>query len=205
MSDLAPIDGPDLAAAALPSEFIGKPNILALWRGLAAPVSDYEAALQWMQTAFAIDTSTGVQMDALGQVLGQPRYGGPYPIGESDADYRVKLRAAILRNRSMGSTEDLIAMVNALLAAKSPSVQIADVAPAAFVLAVWVSSALTASEVAALIEFAISAKGAGIGIAGIAWYTAPTFAWDGFPDPPFEGYDDGTGLVGGYWANYVWP
>lgn len=205
MPDLTAINGATTAQAALPSVFVDKPNILALWRGLASPVTDYEAVLQWLQTAFTLDASTGRQMDALGQVLGQPRYGGDYPAGESDTDYRVKLRAAVLRNRSMGAAPDLILMVKALLTGKSPVVQVVDTPPAAFVLTVWVSAALTTAEAAALVEFCESARGAGIGIAGLAWYTAPTFSFAGFPDPPFKGYDDGTTAVGGYWANYIYP
>lgn len=205
MADITPINGATEAVAALPSQFIGKPKIAALWQGLASPVTDYETTLQWVQTAYDIDASTGVQMDELGKQLGQPRLGGPYPIGESDSDYRVKLRAAVLRNRSRGTADDLVAMIRKLLNGIVVKVQTVDTPPAAFVLVVQVTAALTAAQVTALQQFCNAARAAGVGIQGLAWYIDPTFAWDGFPDPPFAGYDDGTGAVGGYWAVYVWP
>ena len=205
MADILPLNTPTEATNLLPSQFIDQPNIAALWRGLAYPIQDYEDTLFWLQTAYSLDNADGVQLDYVGQILNQPRLGGPYPVGESDSDYRVKLRAAVLRNRSNGSTPDLIAVVKALLNGNAVKVQIIDTPPAAFVLLVQVTTPLTSGEQTALIEFCESARSAGVGIAGLAWYADPTFAFDGFPDPPFQGYDDGTGAVGGYWANYIWP
>ena len=206
MADLTPINGATEALAALPSQFVGKPNAEALWQALASPVTDYETTLQWLQTAYSLSAGTGVQLDAIGQIVGQPRAGGPYPVGESDADYLRKLRAAIIRNHSNGTIEDMIGVVNALLSNKAPVTQVFEVPPAGFVLAVWVSSALSALEVQALIDFCEDSRAAGVGIVGLAYYTDPTFAWGNVTTPaPFKGFDDGTTAVGGSWANYIWP
>ena len=206
MADLIAINGADEALAALPAQFVGKPNAEALWKALASPVTDYEALLQWLQTAYTLDAGAGVQLDALGQILGQPRAGGPYPVGESDADYLRKLRAAVLRNRSMGNAPDLIAMVRALLSTKIISVQVSDFPAAAFKIAAYVSSALTASEEAALSEFCADARAAGVGLIGLAWYTSPVFGFVPSSNPPVQGYGDGNPAhPGGAWANYIYP
>lgn len=205
MADLAPLDVETNLQEALPAQFLGD-NFQALCSALSlGGLQLLDDIVTLVQVCRDLDDAIGVQLDQIGQLLNQPRYGGPYPVGETDDLYRIKLRAAILRNRSMGTIEELRRMVAILLTGFSPVVQLVDFPPAAFVLVVGVSSPLSAAQAAVLVEYVLSAKPAGVLVAGIAWYTGPTFAWDGFPDPPFEGYDDGTGLVGGFWAQYVWP
>jgi hypothetical protein len=205
MADLAPLDVTTDLQGALPSQFVGA-NFLAFCESLSlGGLQMLDDIVLLAQVCRDLDDAVGVQLDQIGQLLNQPRYGGAYPVGETDDLYRIKLRAAIMRNRSMGTTDDLIAMIVALLTGYSPSVQITDVPPAAFVVFVTVSAPLTAAIADVLVEFILAAKPAGVLVAGIGWGVDPTFAWAGFPDPPFAGYDDGTGLVGGFWANYVWP
>lgn len=203
--DIIAFDIPQTAKDWLAGQFSEATRLQALVEALAKSVKDIDDTAVALQTWRDIDTAQGAALDQIGQMLAQPRYGGAYPVGESDADYRSKLRAAILRNRSNGTAEQLIAMIVALLDGLAPVPQVVDVPPAGFVCAVWVSAVPSAAQVQALIEFCVAAKAAGVGILGLAWYTAPTFAFDGYPDPPFKGYDDGTGTVGGYWANYIYP
>lgn len=205
MADIDPLAGPAEAVATLPSEFVDQPNIVGLWSALAGPITDYEDALVWIEYAYSFDQGAGVQLDYLGQLLNQPRLGGPYPVGEPDADYALKLRASVLRNRSMGSAPELMAIFAALLGSNYVGSQIFDTPPAAFVAAISVNTALTPTEEQILGQFCDEARAAGVGIRGLAWYTDPTFAFDGFPYPPFKGYDDGSGTVGGFWAKYFWP
>lgn len=200
MADLIAINGPNAMIAAAPGWVRGKPNLEALWRGLGAPVSDLEAAVVWLQTAFTVEHSTGKQMDALGDRLNQPRSGGRYPAGESDTAYRGKLRAAVLRNRSMGTAPQLRAMVKALLHDYAPKVQILDVGTASMTVAVGVASALDAATAAALLDFMLAAKSGGVGLS-LAWYVAPVFGFA--EDADAAGFDDGTGTVGGTFANYL--
>lgn len=205
MADLLQLDIPTIVKDWLSGQFSEKLRANALVGALAEPIKDMDDVTVALQTWRDLNTATGVALDQLGQLIGQARYGGAHPVGESDGEYRPKLRAAILRNRSNGTGEQLIAMVVALLDGKSPVPQVVDFPPAGFVLAVWVSAALTTSEEVALVEYCVAAKAAGVGILGLAWYTAPTFSFDGFPDPPFKGYDDGSGVVGGFWAKYIYP
>lgn len=205
MADLPPLDVTTDLQGALPSQFSGD-NFQAFMEALSlGGLQMLDDIVLLAQVCRDLNDAVGVQLDQIGQLLNQPRYGGAYPVGETDDLYRIKLRAAILRNRSNGTTADLIAMVVALLTGYNPSVQLTDLPPAAFTLFVVVSAPLTADVADVLVEFVLAAKPAGVLVAGIAWGVAPIFAFDGFPDPPFAGYDDGTGLVGGFWANYVWP
>ena len=162
---------------------------------------DTEATIASLLAGRRLDTAAGVQLDGIGTMVGQTRLGG-----ESDADYLVKRRAAVLRNKSAGTEADLADMILALLTGKATAVVGFDCPPAAFKLLVMVSAALTTAEQTALVEFVQAAKAAGVGICGLAVATAPTFHWDGgAPDPPFKGFDDGTTTVGGYWALYLLP
>jgi hypothetical protein len=205
VADLTPISLTQTALDALPSQFVGKARMQALVLRLAARWQLLETVLWQLQTQRGVETAEGVQLDQIGELVGQVREGGAYPLGESDDLYRIKIRARALRNRSSGTVPDLQAIMHALLPAKAVAVQCVDVPPAAFVMAIQASAALTAAEEAIVAEFANGAKAAGVKIAGICWYTDPTFAFAGFPDPPFAGYDDGSGAVGGFWAHYFYP
>jgi hypothetical protein len=162
---------------------------------------DTEATLASFLAGRRLDTAVGAQQDGIGTMVGQTRLGG-----EADALYLVKLRAAVLRNKSQGREQDLADMILALLKGKATSVVGFDCPPAAFKLLVITSAPLTVAEQAALIEFVQAAKGAGIGICGLAVASSRTFHWDGnASDPPYQGFDDGTGTTGGYWALYLLP
>lgn len=203
MADLVQLDASQLMVDALPSEF-RRPNLEAAWAALGQPIENADAAVVWLQSAFTISLGTGVQLDALGKLLGQPRLGGAYPLGETDGNYRTKLQAAVLRNRSKGTAPEIAAMVHALLP-DAITVQVSDVPQAAFNLTVYVSSPLSSDQQDALVSFALQAKAAGIKIAGIAWYEAPVFGFIPSTDPPVQGYGDGVGGPGGAWANYIYP
>lgn len=203
MADLVQLDAPALMVDALPGEF-HKPNFEAAWRALGEPIKNADAALVWLQSAFTVSLGEGIQLDKLGELLNQPRYGGVYPLGESDTVYRAKLQAAVLRNRSRGTAAEVVAIVHALLPS-AISVQVSDVLPAAFNLSLYVSAPLTANEQSALIDFAVQAKAAGVKIVGICYYVAPVFGFVPSTDPPVKGYGDGVGGPGGAWANYIYP
>lgn len=203
MADLVQLDAPMLMVDALPGEF-HKPNFEAAWAALGEPIKNADAALVWLQSAFTVSLGEGIQLDKLGELLNQPRYGGVYPLGEPDAIYRAKLRAAILRNRSKGTAPEVAAMVHALIPS-ALGVQVSDVPHASFNLSLYVSTPLTAAEQAALIDFAVQAKAAGVKIVGICYYVAPVFGFVPSSNPPVQGYGDGVGGPGGAWANYIYP
>ena len=205
--DLSSFIAGDVAASLIPSRLADADRFLDLLQSLVSPVTSLDAVIAQAQTGGLLSPadSAGVWLDAIGKLIGQPRKGGAYPLGESDTDYRRKLRAAVLRNRSGGTAEDLIAVVSALLGDNAQTIHVSDCPPAAFTVSIGVAVPLTSAEQVDIVDFVEAAKAAGVKVAGIAWYTDPTFAFDGFPDPPFAGYDDGSGTVGGFFAVYFHP
>lgn len=189
MSTIAPADLSAGANADLPAQYAST-SVLDLTQALLSRLQTVDDVARQLQAGMALPDAAGAQLDILGALVGQPRMGGAYPAGESDADYRQKIAAAILRNRSGGTVPDLIAVVKALLSDLSPTVIVTQAGTAAFALTVLVSAPLDAEQLAALSSFVQAAKAAGVGTT-IYPSAAPTFAYAGFPDPPFSGYDNG--------------
>lgn len=193
-------------AHALPSwQLQDKANWRALLDAAVTRVQLLEDVLQALAAGRSIDTAVGVQLDNEGHDIGQDRFGGAYGLGESDADYRGKVRARILANQSEGSAPDLHGVVRALLGTNVLTVSVVDLPPAAFVLAVGVTLGLSADEQDWLLDFVAASKPAGVGLGGLAWYTDPVFGFAEDPDPMVLGFDDGTGTVGGAFATYFYP
>jgi hypothetical protein len=95
-------DRVERALARLPQQHKDKANIRALVSALVGPAQAIEDAIWQLYTLRRVDTAEGVQLDLLGDVVGQPRD------GLSDDDYRRYIRARIATNRSLGVVEDLI-------------------------------------------------------------------------------------------------
>lgn len=83
-------------------QFKDKPKIVAIAREVIAPqLQAIENAGQQLLTLWAIEDSEGVQLDIIGLLIGQPRF------GLSDPDYRPVLSARIRANRSGGAPKDV--------------------------------------------------------------------------------------------------
>jgi hypothetical protein len=96
--------------ARLLEQFKNKPRIESIVRALMGQVQDLEDALMTaLLERFLADTTIGVQLDGIGQIVGQARS------GLSDDDYRVYLRARILINLSDGQPEELITILQTML------------------------------------------------------------------------------------------
>lgn len=87
----------------LAEQFKGQPVITAFLTALmSAGAQPLEDAAQAALLDRTIDDATGVQLDAIGVIVGQER------LGYLDDDYRRLLRARISVHRSKGNFEDLI-------------------------------------------------------------------------------------------------
>ncbi len=187
-------------------QFRDKANLSALLQVLVDRADTVETAASGCNLLRNVDDAVGLQLDRVGEMVGQVRLGGRSPLGESDDLYRAKVRGRMLVQTSGGTVEDLQGIAKAVLAAKALTVHAVDVPEAAVVLAVQCSSAPSADEAAVLVEFLLAGKAAGVRVLGIAWYVDKTFGFDpDAPVPPIAGYDDGSGTDGGSWAEFIYP
>jgi len=81
----------------------------AILAAYGAQVQEIEDALYDIHVGYDLDNAVGDQLDILGKVVAQARDGA------TDAEYRPRIRARIRALLSSGSTEDLLAVLAALL------------------------------------------------------------------------------------------
>jgi hypothetical protein len=100
---LHPIQGPSRLI-----ERFQKPAYLAVLRAVCEELQEAENALWSVLLSRYIDNAEGVSLNYLGSRVGEPR------ASLNDPDYRVRIKARILINRSRGRAEDLLGIVRAL-------------------------------------------------------------------------------------------
>lgn len=146
-------DHGDQGVGLLISQFRDKPFIEILVRAHMAQIQELEVVFFDLLVKRALDTAVGVQLDVIGRIVGQSR-------GTFDEDtYRTFLQGRILVNRSSGTVDQMIELVNTLLPAGA-SMVVREYYPAAFEIEVigavpdWFGNALAA--------ITLEAKGVGI-------------------------------------------
>ena len=102
---------------------MSKPNWEAILTAFGNQVQDLEDALYELLTKRSIDSATGVQLDGLGEILGEARE------GRDDPAYREALRVRILLNLCESTPEEIIEIM--LRASGSSSVEFEEFFPAA--------------------------------------------------------------------------
>lgn len=158
-----------------------KLSIQNLVSALAGPAQDLENALFDLLTLRALPTATGIQLDQVGRILGQPR--GNFP---DDDTYRQFLRARVLLNRSSSTPEEIYTIFKT--ARPGSALQYWERYPAAFALFMyqvvasnvsWLAQILNqarAGGVRAMFEWSLTdefntfacADGTGLGLADVA-------------------------------------
>lgn len=168
-------DHADRAVARLPARHVEDARMVATVRALVAPLQEVEAALFALLTIAAIDSSSGVQLDLLGRVVGQERG------SLDDASYRVWLKARQRVNRSSGTIPELLAIVRAVAPAVT-RVEAIEGYPAGLTVRAFGAPLPLGEEVGALVR---SAKVAGVRV-----------VFEFSPAPPAETFrlDVGPGL-----------
>jgi len=101
----------------------GKPDLAAFIAPFIDQIQDAENAAFELIDERTIDAAVGVQLDGIGQIIGETRD------GRTDDDYRAGLKAKILINKTSGTIEEIIEIVILLV---SNSVDIQDFYPASF-------------------------------------------------------------------------
>ncbi len=90
-------------------QYISKPRFAELLCIFMAQIQDAEDAGFQLATERTVDTAVGVQLDGLGDIVGQTRQ------GLSDDDYRPLIRARIRANNSEGTAPNIIDVAVAAL------------------------------------------------------------------------------------------
>lgn len=96
-----------VASALLIDQFRTKTRIVLVLRSLLAGVTDLHDAIWQCLTERWLDTSIGVQLDAIGWILDLPR------LGWSDETYRLLLKVQVLTLGADGTWPDTFAIVAA--------------------------------------------------------------------------------------------
>jgi hypothetical protein len=113
MSDLV-TNHVELGLNMLLEQFRDSTNLRGVLEALFDQIQDLEDAVQPIIDARNIDDATADRLDCIGQLVQVPRD------GRSDDAYRIRIRAELAILNSDGTTEDLIAVLQALLALATP-------------------------------------------------------------------------------------
>lgn len=97
------------ALARLLEQFKHRPNLEALISALVSQIQDVENSAFDLYLERWVDSATGVNLDNLGELVGQPRE------GRLDGEYRRWIKARILVNRTNGHGDDLIRIAELVL------------------------------------------------------------------------------------------
>lgn len=159
-------DHGDEGVAFLISQFRDKPSIEILVRALMTQVQAAEDALFALLTERAIDTAVGAQLVVLGKIVGQEQ-------GTFDEEtFRTLIRGRVLVNRSSGTVDQMIELVNTLLPAGA-SLVVREYYPAAF--QIEVTGSIPDFIGNAIAGMVLEAKGLGIG-PNVTWFNGAA-AW----------------------------
>lgn len=167
------VDHPAQAVARLSQQFKTKPLIVALLKSWVTQVQELENALWDLREMRTLSTATGIYLDEIGAIVGQPRN------GMDDDTYRVWISARVLVNRSSGTTEQVIGFVKKLVG-ESVEVWLDEQYPAAFAIQVGGIDPAKGVEIARLLQLA---KPAGVGA---------QFQWSRDGDVAFRFSSDGS-------------
>lgn len=121
----------ELALARRTQQFLEKVNIERDLTILVEPVQRLEDVLYAVLTERDITNAEGIQLDALGKIVGEPRD------GRVDDDYRRFVRARIRTNKSNGLVEDVLVVTRLVLDQPDATLQMLMYPPAGVVLNIY--------------------------------------------------------------------
>lgn len=153
------IDHIALALARLPHQYRGadpehETNTQKAIRALLAPAAALEATMQQVLRERSVDTAIGVQLEAIGNLVGRPREGVL-----DDEIYRRYIKAQISANKSDGLISDMLTIAR-LVVGPGPTLVLRNEGAACFVLSV--DGAITDEVAAVLMEMLIRAASGGV-------------------------------------------
>ena len=117
------IDHEVLGVSRLATQFRESPNLIAYILNLLLEANTLEQLFIDIANNRYLDTATGIQLDILGIIVGQPREVID-TILLTDDEYRLWLKARITKNSSGTSLEEIISQINFLI--DTPQILIID-------------------------------------------------------------------------------
>jgi hypothetical protein len=132
----------------------GKPRLEALLSSELKQIQALEDAAWDVLIQRLIDNATGVQLDKLGRIVGQPR------VEEDDEVYRVRIRTRVRANKSLGHPKDLIEVALILTGLDKTELEYSESYPAGFMIEVL--APMSAELASVLLGFLIAAKSPGV-------------------------------------------
>ena len=161
-------------------QFKDATNVGSMITSYVEQLQELEAALFQILTETTLDTSVGQQLDNLGAIVGEQRF------GRSDDQYRTAIAARIQLNTTEGTLEQMIGLIRAI--AGPVTVQIIETFPAGFIAQILDPVDTIAVDIESVAIFVSSGKPAGV--RGLLVYAT---------DTPFQ-YDTGLGYDEGEYA-----
>jgi hypothetical protein len=177
-----PVGTVAVAVDRLAFQFKDKANIVALLSALVGPTQTLDDVAGQLADLVSINDSAGVQLDHIGENIGEGRQ------GFDDATYRLHLKARILLNHSSGTVPEILALFEALLGSGALLTMHEDF-PAALRLTVS-NIALDETFVNYLVNFLREAKAGGVR-AILEWTNNPLAATFTFAGGGGAGFDSG--------------
>ncbi len=180
-----------VATAFVPALSIGSTtdpnsNIVKLLTAVcSAGFQPLEDTMQQVFLQRTIDNSVGTQLDAIGKLVGQPRN------GLADDDYRRYCRAGISANRSKGTVEDLLKVIDLVIFDDSATYVVTPSSPATVTIAI---TELGITDDLANVAFIFMRRSAATGVRVILEYGNVT---------PLFTFDLGPGLDTGHLAGVI--
>lgn len=184
--------------------FQNKPRLRALLGSYAEQAQELETIFWYLYSRRGISTATGVWLDVLGEIVGEPRQ------DRTDEGYRSAIRVRILVNRSDGKHHQLLTIATRMLG-DGANVQITEHPPASLLVRVY--SDLGDVLPADLVRMLRSAKAGGVRLdliyatdpdATFMWGSTPTSAGETVGGAPSTGWGSTTNAaLGGRWASVL--
>ncbi len=109
-------------------QFKGKSKLAAYLTTFIEQVQDLEDAFFQVLEERGVETSTGVQLDGLGEVIGEERE------GRTDGIYRQAIKGRIVLNVDDSSTEDVIRLISVI--ASDKKAHLVEYYPAGFTITI---------------------------------------------------------------------
>ncbi len=169
-----------------------------LLQSLISPAQGFETIANEMLNERSLTTSVGVNLDRIGQIVGQDRQ------GLDDAAYLGTISAQIAENNSDGTANELLAITEALLADDFISVEIKELFPAKAVIDIAVTDPLvTPNNNSAVVSALAGAKLAGVDIDVEIYVADNYFAFDSDTAIGSNGFSTTLNDTGGNYTNII--